>query len=129
MASTMEVGKKLVELCNQGKNMDAVQQLYADNIVSVEVHGTPEMPARMEGKPAIIGKTKWWFENHDIHSSTAKGPWPHGDRFIVIFAIDVTAKAGPMKGQQMKMEEAALFQVKDGKIVKEECFYDMGKDC
>ena len=126
MASTMEIGKKLVALCNAGKNMDAVNQLYADNIVSVETHDMPGMPARMEGKAKIIEKTKWWFDNHEIHSSTAEGPWPHGDRFIVLFAIDVTAKAGPMAGKRMAMKEGALFTVKDGKIVKEEFFYDMG---
>lgn len=126
MSSTLEIGKKLVELCNQGKNMEAVQTLYADNIVSVEVHGSPEMPARMEGKPAIIGKTQWWFDTHTIHSITAKGPWPHGDRFVVLFAIDVTAKTGTMAGQRMKMEEAGVYTVKNGKIVHEEFFYDMG---
>ena len=82
--------------------------------------------ARMEGIEAIRKKNQWWFENHEIHSSGAKGPWPHGDRFIVLFKIDVTAKAGPMAGKRMQAEEAGLYTVKDGKIVKEEFFYDMG---
>ncbi len=86
----------------------------------------PNMPARMEGIEAVRKKAHWWFENHEIHGGKAEGPWPHGDRFIVKFFLDVTAKTGPMAGKRMKMDEAALYTVKDGKIVKEEFFYDMG---
>ena len=39
---------------------------------------------------------------------------------------DVTAKVGPRAGQRMKMEEAGLYTVKNGKIVQEEFFYSMG---
>ena len=34
--TTLEVGKKLVELCKQGKNQEAMDTLYAPDIVSVE---------------------------------------------------------------------------------------------
>ena len=39
--TTLEVGKKLVELCNQGKNMEAMETLYAQDICSVEAGGPP----------------------------------------------------------------------------------------
>jgi ketosteroid isomerase-like protein len=123
---TLNVGKKLVQLCKQGKNLDAVNTLYAPNVVSVETHSMPNMPARMEGIDAIRKKNQWWFDNHDIHAFDCKGPWPHGDQFIVLHKIDVTAKEGPMKGKRMQAEECGLYTVKDGKIVKEEFFYDMG---
>ena len=38
---------------------------------------------------------------------------------------DVTAKAGPMAGKRMHLDEAALYTVKDGKIIQEEFFYSM----
>jgi len=60
MDKTFETGKKLVELCKAGKHLEAIDKLYAPNIVSLEVHGTPEMPARMEGIAAIRKKGKWW---------------------------------------------------------------------
>jgi hypothetical protein len=44
MSSTMEVGKRLVDLCNQGKFMEAMNALYAPNIVSIEAQATPAMP-------------------------------------------------------------------------------------
>jgi len=123
--SVLEIGKKLVELCRQGKNVEAVESLYAPNIVSIEAVASPQMPARHEGLAAVKKKNQWWVENHEIHSGEAKGPWPHGDRFIVHFNFDVTAKSGPMAGKRMKLEEAGLYTVKNGKIVQEEFFYDM----
>ncbi len=125
MNSTLAVGKKLVELCQQSKEREALETLYSPSIVSIEAMSSPAMPARMEGLAAVKGKAEWWFNNHEIHSSKAEGPWPHGDRFIVRFSYDVTAKAGPMAGKRMKLDEAALYTVKDGKIVQEEFFYSM----
>ena len=126
MSSTLEVGKKLVDLCKQGKFMDAINATYSSSIVSIEPQGGPQMPARMEGIAAIKGKTEWWEKNHEVHSSKVEGPWPHGDRFIVRFILDVTAKAGPMAGKRMTLDETALYTVKDGQIVHEEFFYHMG---
>jgi ketosteroid isomerase-like protein len=125
MSDTLTVGKKLVELCREGKIAEAVDTLYSPNIVSVEAASSPEMPARMEGIAAIKGKGEWWEKNHEVHKAEADGPFPHGDRFIVRFKYDVTAKAGPMAGKRFVMDEAALYTVKDGKITHEEFFYTM----
>jgi len=126
MSSAMEVGKKLVELCRAGKSSEAIKTLYSPNIVSIEAGSTHGMPARMEGLAAIQGKNEWWYNNHEVHSGKADGPWPNGDRFVVRFTYDVTPKAGPMAGKRFTMDEAALYTVKDGKIVQEEFFYHMG---
>lgn len=126
MSDTLEVGKKLVKLCLEGKNMEAVETLYSPDIVSVEAGSGPSMPARMEGIEAIKGKATWWEANHEVHKAEAVGPFPNGDRFIVRFTYDVTAKAGPMAGKRFTMDEAALYTVKDGKITQEEFFYTMG---
>jgi len=121
--STMEVGKKLVELCRQGKAAEAIEALFSKDVVSVEPMAMPGMPAEMKGIQAVMGKNKWWGDNHTIHSAEVNGPFPHGDRFAVFFKFDATNKPS---GQRMKMEEAALYTVKDGKIVREEFFYTQG---
>jgi ketosteroid isomerase-like protein len=122
---TKEVGEKLVALCREGKNVEAVDTLYGPDIVSVEAISTPEMPAEMRGIEAVRGKNTWWLDNHEIHSASAEGPYPHGDKFAVKYAYDVTAKAGPMAGQRMKMDEVAVYTVRDGKVVREEFYYSM----
>jgi ketosteroid isomerase-like protein len=126
MNETMTVGKKLVELCRQGKIPEVLDTLYSPKIVSIEAMSGPDMPARMEGIEAIKGKNNWWLTNHEVHKTEVEGPWPHGDRFIVRFKFDVTSKAGPMAGKRMTLDETGLYTVKDGKITQEEFFYDMG---
>ena len=126
MSETLTVGKKLVELCLQGKAEEAMDTLYSDDIVSIEAGAPPNMSARSEGIAAVKAKGAWCVGNHEVHKAEAEGPFPHGDRFIVRFKYDVTAKAGPMAGQRCVMDEAALYTVKGGKISHEEFFYSMG---
>lgn len=126
MSSTMDVGKKLVDLCRRGKEKEAVETLYSPKIVSVEPMAGPAGPARQEGLAAVKSKGEWWEKNNEVHKREVEGPWPNGDRFIVHFKYDVTAKAGPMAGKRMTLDETGLYTVKDGKVVQEEFFYSMG---
>ena len=123
--SAVEVGQKLVALCKAGKGMEAVETLYADDIVSIEAQDFEGMPARMEGLEAIKGKNQWWYDNHEVHSLVTTGPFVgHSpDHFIVEFEIDVTAKAS---GERTQMREVGLYTVKDGKVAQEEFLYLMG---
>jgi ketosteroid isomerase-like protein len=118
--TTIEVGKKLVELCKQGKNQEAMETLYAPDIVSVEAREMPGQGAESRGREAVFAKGKWWSDNHTVHSASCEGPWPHGDRFIVRFTYDITNKPS---GKRLQMDETALFTVSNGKIVREEFFY------
>jgi ketosteroid isomerase-like protein len=125
MSTTFEVGQKLAEFVRQCKYMEAVDALYAPNIVSIEATSMPNMPARQVGIAAIRKKAQWWIDNHTTHKAEVTGPFPHGDRFIVFMRTDVTSKTGPFAGKRMTFDEAGLYTVKDGKIVQEEFFYNM----
>ena len=118
--SVLEIGSMLVDLCRQGKNMEAIETLYSPDIVSVEPMAMSGMERTQRGIEAIKGKNQWWFANHEMHNGEVRGPFPHGDRFAVLFAYDVTQK---QTGQQVRMEEVAVYTVDNGKIVKEEFFY------
>lgn len=122
--SAIEIGQKLVELVREGRNFDAIDELYSDDIVSIEAIAPPEGGEReMRGIEAIRGKNQWWADNHDVHAASAAGPFPHGDdRFAVHYRYDVTNKPS---GQRFTMEEVALYSVEEGKIAKEEFFYTM----
>lgn len=128
VSDALAVGQRLVSLCTEGKNLDAINELYADAAVSEEAMDCPEasMPRVMEGIDAIRGKNEWWSENHEVHSGACDGPYPAGDQFIVKFDYDCTCNAdGPMKGVRMQMAEMGLYTVQDGKIVREQFFYTM----
>jgi len=73
-----------------------------------------------EGKEAVEQKSVWWRDNHEVHDVAVEGPYPNGDRFAVRFTYDITRK---QSGQRVKMDEVALYTVKDDKIVREEFFY------
>ncbi|MDQ2899034.1 MAG: nuclear transport factor 2 family protein [Acidobacteriota bacterium] len=121
--STSEIAKDLVDLCRNGKNMDAISKYYSDNVVSVESASGPGMPAQMEGLETIKNKNQWWMENHEIHSSEANGPFVGENQFAVEFKYDVTEKASRKRFQ---MNEMALYTVEGGKIVHEHFFYSTG---
>lgn len=121
--SAKEIGQKLVAFCKEGKNLESINTLYAENIQSIEAQAGPDGSRVAEGIEAVRGKNKWWSENHEIHSASVHGPYPHGeDRFAVRFQYDITNKPS---GQRMQMDEVGLFTIDAGKIVKEEFFYDM----
>ena len=121
--TTKEIGQKLVDLCKAGKNHEAMQELYAGDIVSVEAGAPPGGQRESNGLPAVMAKGKQWSELHEIHSAKIDGPFPHDDRFTVMFDYDVTRR--PDK-QRFQMKEVALYTVANGKIVREEFFYAMG---
>ena len=121
--TTKEIANKLVALCKQGKNLEALNTLFADDAVSIEAAGPPGKSPESKGLAAIKAKGDWWMNNHEVHSANVTGPWPHGDRFVVGFQYDVTNKPS---GKRMKLDVVGLYTVHNGKIVREEFFYDMG---
>ena len=120
-----EVANQLVALCRAGRNLEAVEMLLSPDVVSVEATGDETMPAVMNGRDAVRGKNEWWVNNHKVHSARVKGPYPNGDRFAVIYDFEVTPAVGPMAGKRMRMEEVAVYTVADGKVAREEFYYDM----
>jgi hypothetical protein len=120
-----EIGRKLVALCNSGKGLEAVDTLYDEKIVSIEAQGSAEMPARTEGIVTIRGKNTWWYDNHEVHTSKATGPFcgHRDDQFAVLFEMDVTEK---MSGQRHQMAEVGLYTVHAGRVVQEEFMYLQG---
>lgn len=122
-ASTASVAQELVALCREGRNLDAVNKLYSPRIHSVESSGSPEMPAEMDGIDAIRGKHEWWDANNQVHSIEVNGPFMGEDQFAVQFTFDATFKP---TGERKTMTEMALYTVREGKIVREQFFYNPG---
>ncbi len=117
MNTTEEVAKKLVDYCHRGEWMKAVDDLYAQDIVSVEAHTMENMPAEMRGIDQVRGKTEWWEKNMEVHSAKVSGPFVARDTFVVQFDVDVTEKASKKRTQ---MSEVGIYTVKDGKVAREE---------
>ena len=122
--SVKELAATLVRLCKEGKNTESVQTLYADEVESIEAAEAGGFARLTRGKQAVLDKNVRWGEMHEIHRADVRGPYSHGDsKFAVHFDYEVTHRASK---QRMAFDEIAVFTVADGKVVKEEFFYDVG---
>jgi len=114
-----------VRAANEENTVEALlNDHYAADCVSVEADCMPgtESPESV-GLEAISAKHDWWNNAMEFVSGTIEGPHLHGDdRFALIFKSVMREKAS---GNEMPMEEVAIYTVKDGKIVREEFFYTM----
>jgi SnoaL-like domain len=120
--NTHDVAITLVKLCSQGKFKEATEQLYSQDIVSVEAGAPPGGSRESKGLDAVLAKGEWWTSNHEVHSALVEGPLVAGDYFVVTFKMDITFKP---ESKRFQMEEIGLYKVADGKIVHEEFFYKM----
>ncbi len=119
----MKTANTLVAYCREGKEAQGLNELYAPEAVSVEAADMGGTGAETKGLDGIKGKHEWWFGAHEVHGGNVEGPFFHGgDRFGVIFEMDVTNKES---GQRMQMKELGVYTVKDGKIVREEFYYSV----
>ena len=117
---TWEIGNKLVEWCKQGENLEAINNLYSENVVSIEAAGNEWMPQKMEGIEAVREKNAWWSNNNEVIKGEVVGPFPHENRFAVNFNYEIKNK---QSGEVQNMNEVGLYTVENGKIVREEFFY------
>jgi hypothetical protein len=116
--NTQQVANRLVEMCRQGQNMEALEELYADNVVSKEM---PGMPGEVtSGIKAVFKKSEDWFNNvQEFHGGDISDPQVAGSHFSCTMDFDVTFKD---RGRT-QMQEVCVYEVNDGKIVSEQFFY------
>lgn len=117
---TQELAQKLVAFMRQGQMMEAQADLYADDAVSIEPEGGM-MPSVTKGKAAIAEKGKQFAAMiEERHGGEISDPVVGGDFFSVSMMLDAT-----MKGMgRLKLEEICVYEVKNGKIVKEQFFFN-----
>ena len=117
--TTTDVANRFNELAQTGQWEQIQNELFADNAVSIEPANSPGMKS-VEGIEAIKKKGKQFDEMvEEMHGGYSNPPQVAGNYFAVAMGMDVTTK-----GQgRMKMDEIAVYEVHDGKIVKEQFFY------
>jgi hypothetical protein len=116
-----QVARRLVELCRKGMFNEAQDELYSDDAASIEPEGSPFPPAK--GRAALREKGKRFEESVEaIHGVTVSDPVVAGNYFSCGMTLDMTQKGAA----RAKFAEICVFKVRDGKIVKEEFFYDLG---
>ena len=117
--TTQEVANRFQELAKENQWDKIQEELFADNAASIEPPGSPGLQS-VEGIDAIKEKGRKFGEMvEEMHGGYTSAPIVGGRYFSVAMGMDCTMKG---MGRQ-KMDEIALYEVKDGKIVKEQFFY------
>ncbi|MCB0550157.1 MAG: nuclear transport factor 2 family protein [Phaeodactylibacter sp.] len=118
--TTQEIANRLVELCRQGQNMKAIEELYAPDVQSVEAAGEPR---EVKGLEAVKGKSEYFANTMEVHDMKVSDPLVGGAHFAVTMYMDATDKP---TGKREEMTEVCVYEVKGGKIVREQFFYPVG---
>jgi hypothetical protein len=119
--TTQDVANRFNELAQTGQ-WDKVQaELYADNAVSIEPpHAAAMGMGNAEGMDAIRKKGEAFNQMvEEMHGGYSSAPVVGGNFFSVAMGMDCTMKGAG----RVKMDEICVYEVKDGKIVKEQFFF------
>jgi hypothetical protein len=117
--TTQDVANRLAQLFKEGKWMEAQNELFSQDAVSIEPAHAQGLQT-VEGLDNIMKKGQQWSEMvEEMHGGWSGEPIVGGNFIAVAMGMDVTVKG---KGRS-KMEEICVYEVKNGKIVKEQFFY------
>ena len=117
--TTQQIADRFDELAQTGQWDKIQDELFADDAVSIEPEHSQGLRSA-QGREALRQKGKQFTEMvEEMHGGYSHPPQVAGNHFAVAMGMDVT-----MKGRgRMKMDEIAVYEVKNGKIVKEQFFY------
>jgi len=117
--TTQEVANRFHELAQTGQWQQIQDELYADNAVSIEPETSQGLKTVM-GMEAIREKGRQFGEMvEEMHGGYSNEPQVAGNFFALAMGMEGTFKG---KGR-VKMDEIAVYEVKNGKIVREQFFF------
>lgn len=116
--TTATIAQRLVELCRRADYTGAHRELFSPAVVSIEPDDKPG--AHATGFEGLASKSKWFEETFESHGIEVSDPIVAGDFFACTMKIDVTDRKS---GARFTMQEICLYEVRDGKIVREQFFY------
>jgi hypothetical protein len=118
--TTQQVADRFNELAQTGQFDKIQDELYSQDAESLEPEGVPGLKSA-KGLAAIKQKGKEFNEAvEEMHGGFSTAPVVAGNFFTLAMGLDCT-----MKGMgRMKIDEICVYEVKDGKIIKEQFFFN-----
>ena len=116
--TTQEVADRFFALSQEGKFDQIVTELYDEKVKSVEpAHSQWQ---NVQGIDNIRSKSEQWNTMiEEMHGGYTNKPEVAGNFFVCTMGMDVTMKGKP----RLKLDEVAVYEVKNGKIVLEQFFF------
>jgi ketosteroid isomerase-like protein len=119
--TTQEVANRYYELIQQHQYAQIQDELYAPDAVSIEPENDTNLPLVTTGIEALRQKEGLFFSQVEaMHGSYMSEPVVSTVFFSMMTGMDVTMKGKPRKNK----DQICVFEVRDGKIVKEQFFFD-----
>lgn len=117
--TTQEVANRMAELFKENKWQQVQDELYAENAVSIEPEHSMALQ-KAEGLDAIKKKGEM-FQNsiEEMHGGWVSDLIVAGNFITCGMGLDATFKGMG----RMKMDEVCVYEVKDGKVIKEQFFF------
>jgi len=117
--TTTEIANRLVSMCREGKIEEAKQELFAEDIKSIEPR-KGLLPKEIQGMEAIRAKAQLFISHvENFYGHTISDPIVSGNFFALTWVTDLQ-----MKGEARKTNnELCVYEVKDKKIISEQFFY------
>ena len=121
---TQQIANRLVELCRAGEFSKVYDELFAADAQNIEMPEMAEGPlGNASGLDAMRRKSAAWEQGvEQMHGFSVSEPLVAGNWFALTMSMDVTFKG---RGR-MAMDEICIYQVRNGRIVREQFFYDAG---
>ena len=117
--TTKEVASRFNELAKQEKWFDIQDELFADNVKSIDPPNSPYF-GYAEGKAAVRKKGEDFVKKIEAaHSRHTTEPIITGNHFAVGREVDITVQGYG----RIQINEIMMYQVKDGEIISEQFFY------
>lgn len=118
---TAAVAKRYYELFKENKLQEIIQELYSHEIVSLEPENNLGLPPVTNGIKEYGKKQGMFFSQiEEVYGGSIEMPLVSNNYFTVLTSSDVKFKG---KGR-IQRDEISVFEVKDGKIIKEQFFYN-----
>jgi|SRR5438270_9467677 len=117
--TTQQVADRFQELAKQEKWFDIQDELFAENVRSIDPSGSPFF-GYAEGKAQVRKKGEDWVSRIEAaHHLATTAPVVAGNCFAVGREVDITVKGHG----RIQINEIMLYEVSKGQIVMEQFFY------
>lgn len=117
--TTMDIARRLVDMCRNGNVEEAKEELFSSDIVSIEPRDGI-LPKEIRGMEAIREKAALFISLVDeFHGDKISDPLVAGNFFSLTWSSDLKMRGEPRKVNT----ELCVFETRNGKIISETFFY------
>ena len=115
LSTTTQRVRELIALVEAGDAIAAMDEFYADDVEMRENLNPP-----MVGKAANLARERAFFAGITLHDNRAAAVLVDGDRAAINWILDFTGG----DGVRYSMDQVALQEWRDGKVIRERFIYD-----